>query len=567
MPGASEIKAGAAFVTIGTKDSAFEAGLKKAEKRLHAFGKSVAMIGGGLMAGGAAVLTPLVGFVKSFVDTGVELQHLHEQLGMSVEDLSALKAMAQEAGMPLEDLANDFFKFQVKLSSGKAGDILRKIGVNGAELNGKTTAEQLILIANAFGKLDQGMKSEAAKELFGKGGRPMIELLSQGGDAMRRRLGQALFTSEDAAQATEFHHSLLNLERAAKGAAMALGGELVKAMNEYAQPIVKGAQALGNFIREHKHLVLVIAGVGVGVIAAGAALVAFGAALSAAGTVIGVLAGAIGFALTPIGLLTVAATGLAAAWLSSCNGIRSGLAGLAADFKESFGGIMAAIKVGDIELAWEIMLTTLKIEWSKFKEWLKREGSEGWSDFADDMQTGAAFALVNIGKLLGIINADQQKELEQILAEDNKHFKEHRDALSEFRKLPPEQQTEQRLRQLSPEDQAKWGREQQLLAERSTLEDKRQDLIKKAKNAEEVENIDQAFLKLLREFKPGAPHAEALAEAATSTKGMFSPYAIAESLARNDSVNERIATAGEKTADNTGKMVDKLDELTKPKFA
>ena len=59
MGNTSGIKAGRAYVALGTDDSKMVAGLKRAQQRLRAFGAGLKSVGMGLGMAGAAVLAPL----------------------------------------------------------------------------------------------------------------------------------------------------------------------------------------------------------------------------------------------------------------------------------------------------------------------------------------------------------------------------------------------------------------------------------------------------------------------------------------------------------------------------
>ena len=70
MSSASPIRAGRAFVELFADDSKLVRGLRRAEKRLKAFGQSIRNMGLKIAGLGAAMLAPLIGAAKAFSTMG-----------------------------------------------------------------------------------------------------------------------------------------------------------------------------------------------------------------------------------------------------------------------------------------------------------------------------------------------------------------------------------------------------------------------------------------------------------------------------------------------------------------
>ncbi len=66
--GASEIKAGAAYVEIGADDAKLRTGLRGAKAAMSRFSSDIARLGRGMMAAGAAALAPMVLAIKKAGD-------------------------------------------------------------------------------------------------------------------------------------------------------------------------------------------------------------------------------------------------------------------------------------------------------------------------------------------------------------------------------------------------------------------------------------------------------------------------------------------------------------------
>ena len=99
------IRAGRAFVELGVSDR-LTAALKRAERKLKAFGESVRSLGLRLAGLGGAALAPLAGAVKLFASAGDTLDKMSLRTGVSVEALSELGFAAEQSGADLQTLEN-----------------------------------------------------------------------------------------------------------------------------------------------------------------------------------------------------------------------------------------------------------------------------------------------------------------------------------------------------------------------------------------------------------------------------------------------------------------------------
>jgi len=81
---ARDIRAGAAYIELYTKDSALVRGLARAQRKLKAFGASARRMGMGLAKLSAVLATPLVAGVKSFTDFEREMANVSTMLDRTV---------------------------------------------------------------------------------------------------------------------------------------------------------------------------------------------------------------------------------------------------------------------------------------------------------------------------------------------------------------------------------------------------------------------------------------------------------------------------------------------------
>ena len=111
------IRAGKAFVELGVSDK-LTAGLRRAQKRLSAFGSGLRSIGTRITGFGAALAAPLAGSLKVFAAAGDQLDKMSKRTGVSVEALSELGFAAEQSGTNLET-----FEKGVRTSTVDLGDL------------------------------------------------------------------------------------------------------------------------------------------------------------------------------------------------------------------------------------------------------------------------------------------------------------------------------------------------------------------------------------------------------------------------------------------------------------
>jgi hypothetical protein len=134
------------------------------------------------------------------------------------------------------------------------------------------------------------------------------------------------------------------------------------------------------WIRNNQQLVRTVGLVGVGLVAVGTTLAAIGGGLVVVATVMGSIATLAAAVLSPVGLIVVAVVAIGAAlaaaviyWVRfTASGQRAFAAlvhafrPLAKTLQTAFGGILDAIRGGNIELAFRVMTTGLKLLWLQF---------------------------------------------------------------------------------------------------------------------------------------------------------------------------------------------------------
>jgi len=389
MTAARGIRAGRAYVELGVDDKIAQ-GLRKAERRLRAFGEGLRSLGTRVFAAGAGTLTPLLGAVRTFSESGDALAKMSQRTGVSVEALSELGFAAEQSGTNLEILELGLRNMQksiVAAASGSDGaaEALARLRLTVADLANLSPERQFKLIADRLSQIaNPTLRAALALELFGKRGTQLLPLLNDGARGIEmlqeeaRALGLTLST--DAAKKSVALHDTLNiLWRVVKRLTIEIGASLSDAVSDLASRVIRVVMTSTAGVKQNQAIIVSAAKVAIGVTAAGAALVMVGTLISSLGTIFGVLASvvsgvgaAFGALLSPIGLVMAAVVGLgtmiavytdagvdALAWLSKQFGMLKDIV------LTTVGGMADALAAGDIILASQVLWAGLKLVWEQ----------------------------------------------------------------------------------------------------------------------------------------------------------------------------------------------------------
>lgn len=411
MPSSSAIRAGQAFVEVGTDNAKLNTGLTAAGDRLKSFGASVAIIGAKIAAVGGIVTGLFRTASSSAATMGTELITMSERTGLSVEALSELKYATSEAGTSMSALETSLGRLGKTMLGAIQGNrdarqAFANIGLSVEELQGMRPEQQFETIANRLSMInDPALRAAAAIEIFGSSGADLLPLLNKGSagiDALRKKardLGLTM-SGEDAAAAKAYGDGIRSLGNTISMAWAKLGQAaipivqtVVPAFVSLTKVLTLVATAVGKYFDANRPLILLIAKIAAGVVAVGTAIVGFGAILSGLGTVLSAVAGGfaalgsvfgvitalVGAVLSPIGLLVAALAGLAGYAFHTYDGLgllARGFGTLKSDAMAAFGGITDALLAGDIALAAKIVWNLLKLEWARGTAWI----SKNWGD-------------------------------------------------------------------------------------------------------------------------------------------------------------------------------------------
>lgn len=388
------IRAGAAFVELYATDNALVRGLANAEAKLKNFGKTVAGVGAAAVAGGAGILAPITGLFQAAVSRSADMARLADEFGTTTEQLSSLGYAFETVGIKQDEFADTLKGLSQKLSSAADGqdELFRRMGLNARELIGLPVDQQFGKIADALNQVPLAAdRTNLSLQLFGGAGSKLNRILSQGSGELARLSGEAadvgaVLGGDTASAGAKLDKTFTRLSATVKYALLAIGEALfpqADAIEEFAKSAGRVIKTVREWVSQNKPLVM-------GAVAAGAALVVFGSAAVTAGGLIAGLGIVIGVVVAAFKLVVATVTGIVAAIASPLGIAVAALAGLGYLFAtqtetgrtlarvvggelseawgtlkdtalEAWGGILTALKRGDLQSAGEIALAGLDV--------------------------------------------------------------------------------------------------------------------------------------------------------------------------------------------------------------
>jgi len=224
---------GSLVLALKTKSKKFNKGLKSARKRLGRFASSVrasaigiAKFGAVLGAAALAGLAFYVGKAFKAIDATAKLA---DRLNISTKALTGLQLAANLAGVENEVFNKGLEKMirnigeTAKLGTGDAKDAFKALGLEVNALNSMSADQQFLTIADAISKMGtQSEKAAVAAKVFGRAGVQLLNVLTQNKKALQdvikqnERLGGS-FSRIDASKVEQANDALTRLGLSLKG--------------------------------------------------------------------------------------------------------------------------------------------------------------------------------------------------------------------------------------------------------------------------------------------------------------------------------------------------------------
>lgn len=214
------------------------------KKNANDMSKDLKNIGIAAAALGSTAAIAFAAIAKASINVADDLSKASQQVGVSVESLSALKFTAGLAGVESESLVTSLDKFNKNISeaafsgTGAAAEAFATLNINLRDTDGQLKATEVLFseVADRLSQMEDGARKTAlAQELLGKSGAKLIPLLNAGAQGLREgadealRLGQVIGT--DAARAAEeFNDNISRLQSTVSGVATTVAMSITPAL-------------------------------------------------------------------------------------------------------------------------------------------------------------------------------------------------------------------------------------------------------------------------------------------------------------------------------------------------
>jgi hypothetical protein len=413
---AGSIRAGRAHVEMTAKDAGLTKSLDGIQRRMKSVASTIAKLGAGFLALGGTVLGSLTAAFKGAINHFDMFQKASRRLGASTETLSALGYAAQISGSNFEEMEKSIKKMQQGLAdaeegTGAAAEAFAALGLDAKKLIDLPLEEQMGAISDALAAIENTTKKAAmAMEIFGaRGGTRLSTMLAGGSEGIRKLMQEAervgsVVGGEEALRAERAGDAITRAWLAVKNTFFQVGAAIlpqIETIEKLSFAIVDGVKVVRDWIKDNQKLVLVVAAVAAGVMAAGAALVGIGVSVAAAAVALGGLvtaASAVGSVLAavfsgPGAIVIGVVAAVAALWgvilrlqYEFLTTTKTGKA-LGDTFKSMFAGLgdtlgllKDALVAGEFSLAWELAVAQLRVIWEEFLV----GAQQVWQEFVDE---------------------------------------------------------------------------------------------------------------------------------------------------------------------------------------
>lgn len=308
MAQAGGIRAGRAFVEIGVRMAALEAGLRKAQARIKAFGAGVSSIGRAFTGLAGVLIAPLVAATTHFIKAGDALEKMSIRTGISVESLSELQYAASQSGADMEVLEKGVRSMQRSINDLERGlstqtEAFADLGLSLKDLKGLSPEAQFKVLADRISQVrDPSKRAALALQILGRAGTQLLPLMEGGAAGIEELQQQAramglTVSGETAKAAVVLGDRLDDLWASVKAGAIAVGGALAPALTELAVRVRENATMAVEWLKRNQATIVSAAELAVKVGLVGVALLAVGKIATGLAATLGLAATAVkGFA-------------------------------------------------------------------------------------------------------------------------------------------------------------------------------------------------------------------------------------------------------------------------------
>lgn len=243
---------GALRVNLGIDTAQFSEGLKSAQASLDNFGALVASSFAGVAAAATALAGALAVGVKRTIDAADDLGKMSQKFGLTVEELSRLKYVADLSGISLDSLGAGFRKLSQNMvafangSTGPAAQAFAALGISVANADGSMKSSSAVMteIAGKFGLMEDGaQKTALAEALFGRSGADLIPMLNAGADGLAAMMAEAdrlgiVISGSTAAAAEAFNDNLSRMATAQDAIVLKITAAMLPALERLSEELM-----------------------------------------------------------------------------------------------------------------------------------------------------------------------------------------------------------------------------------------------------------------------------------------------------------------------------------------
>ncbi|VTT97952.1 Uncharacterized protein OS=Isosphaera pallida (strain ATCC 43644 / DSM 9630 / IS1B) GN=Isop_2425 PE=4 SV=1 [Gemmataceae bacterium] len=405
---AKQVRAGRAFVELFATDNMLTRTLDRAAAKVKAFAGTIGGIGLKAGAAGGAILAPLGKALFDAMGQAGEIKRIALQYGQTTQAVSELAGAFAVAGSDTAEFSSTLDGLAGKVrAAADAGGLLDEQLVSlgrARDFEKLSLPKQFDAIAAALGRIpDAAHRAAKAQEWFGAAGAKLLPFLKDGTAGLAKLKAEAdrsgsIFSTEEINRSYDATRALNMVWLELKNTIVAVGAALLPTSDQTKDVTVRIREAFAagrRWVAENKNLIIAAAAGGAALVGLGVTLGVIKVALVAAATGVGAIGAAFSLILSPIGLFTAAVGGFVALFATQtkagremCARIGAGFMEFAGTAKSAWGGIVAALKSGDLEGAFEIAGAALELEWEKVMAYW----TEQWAKFRDGF-------LADLGKL------------------------------------------------------------------------------------------------------------------------------------------------------------------------
>lgn len=153
-------------------------------------GTTTKLLAGLGFVAGAGAFAGMANDVRDFAD---EVQKLSLRMNESAENISRMQVLASRSALGFSEMAQYLTKANARIvdsarGQGKAGEAIARLGLDVQKFSRLGPVEQLVLLAEAFERVDESARKNIAADIFGNAGIKMLQALSGGREAVLNSL-------------------------------------------------------------------------------------------------------------------------------------------------------------------------------------------------------------------------------------------------------------------------------------------------------------------------------------------------------------------------------------------